>query len=136
MKRINYIDYIYFIFLTGTILLFPFVVWDGLYSVTGLPKLLFLELSVVLLAFSSFFLSWRLSEREVVVVGSIIVFLGGIFAWNIHASPDNWISILGSLERSMGWITYVFIFLFVFLSFALGRGLLTFVTLSRMIISA
>jgi hypothetical protein len=122
--------------ITGTILLFPFVVWEGLYSVTGLPKLLFLGVSIIFLTFASFFTLWKLSKREVVMMGCLLSFFIGILAWNIHASPDNWISILGSLERSMGWITYVFIFLFVSLSFALGRGLLTFVTLSRMIISA
>lgn len=135
MKRVNYIDCIYFIFLTGTIVLFPFVVWDGLYSVTGLPKLLFLAVNVMLLAFFSFFTSWRSPKREVVVIGSIMVFLGGMLAWNIYASSDIWSSVVGSLERSMGWITYALIFLFVFLSFALAREMLTFRTLSQIFIS-
>ncbi len=121
--------------ITGTILLFPFVVWDGLYSVTGLPKLLLLASSVFLLIFSSLIAPWKVSKREVVLLGSFWLLLMGILAWNMYFSVDVWSSVVGSLERSMWWITYTLIFLFVFLSFALAREMLTFRTLSQIFIS-
>lgn len=118
----------------GTILLFPFVVWDGFYSATQLPKLIFLSISVIVLSVLSFLISWKLSRREIFgwlfLFGTLLI----SFFWNIFFSQDIWISIVGSLERYMWFLTYALTFLFSFLTFSLGKSVITFPFLSRIFI--
>lgn len=105
----------------GTIILFPFVVWDWLYSTTQLPKLLFLSTSIFILSLLSFLTPWKISRRGVILSVILFFVLSGLFFWNFFHSPDNWISLMGSLERYMGFLTYLLIFLFVFLAFSIHK---------------
>lgn len=102
--------------LTGTILLFPFIVVGDIYSVAWLPKILFLTIAVLFLATIAMIGGVQGKHKiekpwGIILMCTLMYFMITWILWFSHG--ENLLDIfLGSVERYMGWTTWFLVAVF------------------------